>query len=101
QDADVPGPAADVQLQLAGLPGKTGRVLLRHYRVDGEHSNSYTAWKAIGSPQKPTPEQQAKLEAAGQLQLLDSPRWMNAREGKANVQFSLPLQGISLVTVTW
>ena len=30
----------------------------------------------MGSPQNPTAEQYAKLEAAGQLELLESPRWI-------------------------
>ena len=32
----------------------------------------------MGSPQQPTPEQYAQLERAGQLQTLESPRWIDA-----------------------
>ena len=39
------------------LPANAERVLLRHYRIDEGHSNSYTVWKQLGSPQDPTPEQ--------------------------------------------
>jgi xylan 1,4-beta-xylosidase len=101
QDDDTPGPAAPVKLSIAGLPANVNRTLLRHYRIDQEHSNAYSAWKAMGSPQKPSDEQQCKLEDAGQLQLFNSPRWASPRAGQTDLAFSLPLQGISLITLSW
>ena len=50
----------NVTLTIDGLPA--GRPTLTHYRVDSDHSNAYTAWKAMGSPQPPTPAQYAALE---------------------------------------
>jgi xylan 1,4-beta-xylosidase len=94
----VPGPDASVKIAVAGL--KDGRYLAHHYRIDGAHSNAYTVWKQLGSPQSPTPEQYAALERAGQLQELDSPRWMNARGGKLELAFPLPRQGVSLIRLT-
>jgi len=96
-DDDVPAPDADVHLDVAGVPGAAGRVLVRHYRIDQQHSNAYTLWKQMGSPQNPAPEQYAALEAAGQLQLLESPRWIPLRAGQAELSFHLPRQGVSLV----
>jgi xylan 1,4-beta-xylosidase len=101
QDDDTPGPAAPVKLSIAGLPAHINRTLLRHYRIDQEHSNAYSAWKAMGSPQKPSNEQQCKLEDAGQLQLFNSPRWVSPRAGQTELAFSLPLQGLSLITLSW
>ena len=101
RDDDVTGPAADVQLNISGLPSNANRLLLRHYRIDQDHSNSYTVWKQMGSPQRPTADQHEKLEAAGQLQLLDSPCWVNNDRGSQTVKFSLPLQGISLIELSW
>jgi len=100
-DDDVPAPASPVHLALAGLPAEAKRVLVEHYRIDGDHSNSYTVWQQMGSPQQPTPEQSAKLEAAGQLQLLRSPEWMTATDGRIDLQFDLPRQGVSLVRISW
>jgi len=100
-DDDVPAPDADVRLEIAGVPGMAARALVRHYRIDDSHSNAWTAWKAMGSPQHPTPEQYAKLEAYGQLQLADSPRWVDMRGGAASLKFSLPRQGVSLVDLSW
>jgi xylan 1,4-beta-xylosidase len=76
-------------------------VLVRHYRIDESHSNAWTAWKAMGSPQHPAPEQYARLAAAGQLQLADSPRWVDVRGGRAMLEFSLPRQGVSLMELSW
>lgn len=100
-DDDVPGPTAPIQVSIAGLPAGVSRVLLQHYRIDADHSNAYTVWKQMGSPQQPTPAQYAQLQAAGDLQLLDSPRWLDVREGRAAIPVDLPRQGISLLRLTW
>ena len=97
----VAGPAAEIHLHAAGISRDTKRVLIRHYRIDQTHSNAYTVWKQMGSPQKPNEEQYKTLEAAGQLQLLSSPHWTEARNGAVDLQFSLPLQGLSLVQLSW
>jgi len=76
-------------------------VLTRHYRIDQTHSNAYTTWKHLGLLQHPTPEQYAALEAAGRLQLLDAPQWMDARAGEVRFAFPLPRQAVSLLEVVW
>ena len=101
QDEDVSGPPAAIDLKLEGLPKDLTRVLVRHYRIDQDHSNAYTAWKGMNSPQHPSAEEYARLEAAGQLQLLNSPYWLSAMNGAGRVQFNLPLQAISLVDLSW
>ncbi|MGI8988069.1 MAG: GH39 family glycosyl hydrolase [Bryobacteraceae bacterium] len=100
-DDDLPAPGAKVQLEIRGLSNGATRVLLRHYRIDDAHGNSWTAWKKMGSPQQPSPEQYAALEAAGQLQELESPRWIEARGGSAKLDFTLPRQGVSLLQLSW
>ncbi len=101
QDDDVNGLPAAINLEISGMPKDAGRVLLRHYRVDDDHSNSYTRWKRMGGPQNPSEEQYQELEAAGQLQEIESPRWLDSTNGSAVVNFSLPLQGLSLLDVGW
>jgi xylan 1,4-beta-xylosidase len=98
-DSAKPGAPASIDLTISGLPA--GRMLSQHFRVDDEHSNSFEVWKKMGSPQQPTPEQYAVLEAAGQLQLLESPRWVSAEAGRLRVPFTLPLHGVSLIRLTW
>ncbi|HZT71069.1 MAG TPA: beta-xylosidase [Terriglobia bacterium] len=94
-------PPAKVNLRISGLPEDAGRVLITHYRIDNDHSNSCTLWKAMGSPQNPSADQIAKFKAAGQLQLLTSPRWFTARSGQVDLSFDLPRQAVSLVRVEW
>ena len=94
-DSGKPGPAATVELSVSGLP--PGRLLLQHYRVDDDYSNSYESWKKMGSPQQPTPEQYAQLERSGQLQLLESPRRITQQDGRVRIEFSLPRHGVSLL----
>ena len=100
-DFDVDRPDASVALHVAGLPPDAKRVLLHHYRIDRDHSNAFVVWKRLGSPQAPSPAQYQELESAGQSQLLESPRFLNSDAGKADVWFSLPCPGVSLVRITW
>lgn len=98
-DADVPMENAKVKVDIKNIPSK--KVLLHHYRIDKDHSNSYELWKRMGSPQNVSDEQYNQLEKAGQLQLLHSPKWIPTTNGAAVVEFSLPAQGVSLITVTY
>ncbi|HEU4893725.1 MAG TPA: hypothetical protein VFT47_19355 [Vicinamibacterales bacterium] len=98
-DDDLPGAAAEIDLTISGLPAS--RATLTHYRIDGDHSNSYARWKAMGSPQPPAPPQIAELERVGQLQTLSPPSPATISAGTARVSFTLPRQGVSLVIVRW
>ena len=100
-DDDVKGPDAPVRLRVAGVPSSAKRVLVRHFRIDEQHSNAYTEWKRMGSPQNPDRAQQAQLEASGQLQLLESPRWIARTAGDVELRFALPRQSVSLVQLVW
>jgi xylan 1,4-beta-xylosidase len=99
-DDAVPAAVAPVRLSLTGLPA-TGSVLVEHYRIDDTHSNAYTAWQQMGSPQHPTAEQTAALEDAGQLQFLHSPEWLPVKDGKLEMAFPMPRQSVSLLTIRW
>ncbi len=99
QPEDIPQPAEPLALDVVSRA--PDRVLMHHYRIDAGHSNSYSAWLRMGSPQQPTPEQYAELEAAGQLQLLESPRWIRSNEGRIQVRFDLPANSVSLVQFSW
>jgi xylan 1,4-beta-xylosidase len=99
-DDDLAGPEAPVKIQIAGLPASVKKVTLHHYRIDETHSNAWTAWKNMGSPQQPTAEQYKALEAAGQLQEL-KPAATVAVGKELNLDLSLPRQGISLLQLSW
>jgi xylan 1,4-beta-xylosidase len=98
-DDDLPAPAAAVELTIEGLPA--GRPTLTHYRVDREHGNSYEAWKKMGSPQQPTAAQYAELEQASRLHVLEAARQVTVNGGRVVVPFTLPRQGVSLITLSW
>jgi len=100
-DQDVDARAAPINLAITGLPESTPVMLVEHFRIDAHHSNAFTAWKQMGSPQSPSPEQYDQLQSAGQLQLLTSPAWTPIDHGQAHLQFTLPRQGVSLVRITW
>jgi xylan 1,4-beta-xylosidase len=97
-DDDLPADAADVDVIIKGIPAGVKKALLEHFRIDDTHSNSYTVWKAMGSPQSPMPEQYARLKESGQLELLQSPQWLDIQHGKATI---LPRPAISLLHVRW
>jgi xylan 1,4-beta-xylosidase len=96
---DLNVPATPVTVSVKSIPSQ--KVLLTHYRIDQEHSNSFTAWKKMGSPQAPSAAQIAELEKAGQLQMIGSPQWVNIKNGISTIQFDLPRQGVSLIKIGW
>jgi len=98
-DDDVAAAPAAIELRIDDVPVE--RVLLHHYRIDGDRSNAYEAWKRMGSPQSPTPDQYAKLERASELALLESPRWRSVRDDQLTLKFTLPRQGVSLLRLSW
>jgi xylan 1,4-beta-xylosidase len=100
-DAEKAGPSAQVAVNVTGLPKGVARARLMHYRIDDAHSNAYTVWKAMGSPQNPTPAQYAELKGKDGLQLLESPRWVAVKEGAVSVTTDLPHHSISLMQLDW
>jgi xylan 1,4-beta-xylosidase len=100
-DLNEPAPPAPTTVTIHGIPAGIERVLLEHYRIDEAHSNAYTVWQKMGSPQSPTSQQYAELKAAGQLQLLTSPQWLEVTNGELKISTNLPRQGISLLHLQW
>jgi xylan 1,4-beta-xylosidase len=100
-DDDVPGPVANVRLEVAGVPMWITSARVEHYRIDEEHSNAYTVWQRLGSPQHPTKDQYAQIEKAGKLARLDQPAAVSIRDGKALLEFNLPRKAVSLLVVEW
>lgn len=98
-DDDVPGPDADVQVTIEGLPIPDGPARLQHFRIDSTHSNAFEVWKTLESPQNPTPEQYAQIEKAGRLTPLREPSPIEVKAAKASIQFALPRQGVSLLII--
>jgi xylan 1,4-beta-xylosidase len=100
-DDDVPGAPAELTLHLEGLSLTNGNAKLDHFRIDENHSNAFAAWKRMGSPQQPSPQQYAELEKAGQLATLAPTQSAAVSNSTAKVTFELPRQAVSLVRLTW
>ena len=100
-DDDLPGPDANVNLTLDNLPFANGAVKLVHYRIDADHSNSYQAWLKMGSPLPLSDKQYSELEKAGQLAELEPQKNLRVKDGKLDLNFTLPRQGVSLLVLTW
>ena len=98
-DDDVPGPAANVEFSVEGLPADFAKATLRHFRIDEDHSNAYSAWKRMGQPQNPTPDQYAELEKAGQLGPLTPPEEITANHNKITLKSQLARQAVSLLVI--
>ncbi len=96
-DDDLPGPATATRIVLQHIPAKKVKVV--EYRIDEDHSNAYTAWKKIGSPQSVTAAQYRDLEQAGQLQRLYPPKTMDVRDGTLTMTITLPRQAVSLLRI--
>jgi xylan 1,4-beta-xylosidase len=99
-DDDAAAGGTNVRIEVSGMNFKKTGVLLSHYRIDETHSNAWTAWKKMGSPQQPSAEQYRALEAAGKLQEMEPPRW-TSKGGNTSIEITLPRQAVSLVRLWW
>ncbi|HWW68619.1 MAG TPA: hypothetical protein VN089_01640 [Duganella sp.] len=98
-DDDVIDAGSPVELRIAGIPAR--QVTLRHFRVDNDTSNSYSAWKRMGAPAKPTPAQIAALQQASELAQLGATSTVKTEDGRALVKMQLPRQAVSLVVLSY
>lgn len=100
-DVNLTAAPTMTNVTIKGIPGGIHRVLLECFRVDDQHSDAYTAWEKMGSPQHPDDGQYARLKSAGQLQLLKSPQWLDVRNGEVEIANALPRESVSLLLLTW
>jgi xylan 1,4-beta-xylosidase len=100
-DDDIPGPDANVSLTLNGLPPQTPNLRVHQFLIDQDHSNAFTAWKNMGSPAQPTPDQYAQLEKAGQLGEASKPEGVKNEGGSVQLHTQLARQAVSLFTLEW
>jgi xylan 1,4-beta-xylosidase len=100
-DDGIAGPEVAVELALQGISSAGKPARLTHYRIDDQHSNAYTAWQKIGSPQKPTLGEREALAKASELAQLEGPTSLECRDGQAKLRISMPRQSVSLVKLEW
>ena len=98
-DDDVEGSDAAVTIHLDGLNSDASAAKLTHYRIDEQHSNAFTVWKQMGSPQSPTDQQYAELERKGKLAMLSEPEELVIDGAQATIQLELPRAAVSLLVI--
>jgi xylan 1,4-beta-xylosidase len=98
-DADEETDAESVQVIIGNLPAI--KINISEYRIDKENSNSYEAWKKMGSPQAPTAAQVTELEKAGQLKLMNKIDKLMIAGGEVRFPISMPAQGVCLLKIDW
>ncbi|WP_342645683.1 beta-xylosidase [Mucilaginibacter sp. CSA2-8R] len=89
----------NVQVTVNGLTGQAATVT--RFKIDQEHSNAYTVWKNMGSPQKPTAAQISQLQKAGQLQQIGQPQRINIKNNTITIPSALARQDVELLKITW
>ena len=100
-DDDIEGPPAAIDLKVDRLPVQHGTVMVDEYRIDEQHSNAFTTWQKMGSPQQPSLAEYKKLEAAGQLQQSETQQKLKVEDGVVQVKAVLPRKAISLFILSW
>jgi len=81
------------------LPAAYRAVRVTHYRIDDTHSNAYTKWLELGSPQAPDDQALAKLKAAMQLQTLEPASAIEVENGRVLLDFEMPRFALSLIVL--
>lgn len=97
-DDDVASPAAEIALAVDGVPA--GRVHVQRFLMDAQHSNAYSAWQRIGSPEQPTAQQFMELQQAAKLETVDRSDSV-AHDGRVELDLKLERQGVMLVRLSW
>jgi xylan 1,4-beta-xylosidase len=95
----VPAESAPIQLKVKLPPDFGSKAQVIHYRIDDTHSNAYTKWLELGSPQNPSPEMLAELKAAMELEMLEPTKLIGITNDEATLNFELPRSGLSLVVL--
>ena len=93
----VPTESASIQLKVKLAPDFGSKAKVIHYRIDDTHSNAYTKWLELGSPQNPTPQMLAQLTTAMKLEMFKPEGFIDIIGGKASLSFELPRFGLSLI----
>lgn len=98
-DDDLPGPPAAIDIDLTGTPNGSPAVV--RTLIDEGHSNSFTAWLAMGSPQNPSTAQIQELEEASKLKPIDQATSVTPADSGCRIRFDLARQGVTLLELEW
>jgi xylan 1,4-beta-xylosidase len=100
QDDENKKTEALIKLNLENLAGK--KVTVTSYLVDENHSNAYTVWQKMGSPQTPSRQQIQDLQTIGRSSMLYVPQQtFGTINGNLDYHFKLEVQGEAVLKVSW
>jgi xylan 1,4-beta-xylosidase len=91
-------PERPVRVTIRGLGA--GPVLVRQWRIDSAHGNTYQAWRALGAPDYPSQADIERIADAGRLRPFEPERLELPSGGEIAIDLSLPLPSVSLLEVT-
>lgn len=90
--------STEVTVRVSGVPAESYSV--EEYRIDADHSNAHTVWKALGSPQDPSDDELASIHARQGLETVGSAREVSAGDdGSLIITTRLPLPAVSLLVL--
>ncbi|MGQ9631604.1 MAG: GH39 family glycosyl hydrolase [bacterium] len=87
-----------IEVTIENLPFDAVRY--KQYRIDRDHSNSYTEWVRQGRPQDPTPEQLMAIKHREGLELAEFLEYWDLEDHTFKRTFVLPMHGVALIELT-
>jgi xylan 1,4-beta-xylosidase len=88
-----------VNVVVSGVKASTVRV--KRYLIDQQHSNSYEAWKKMGSPQEVSEEQYKILEEAGKLKQISEEEVLEVRHETLTIPTQIEGQAVAFFVIEW
>jgi xylan 1,4-beta-xylosidase len=90
--------ATAITLRLQRLPF-SGSAKVSHWRIDAAHSNSHTAWRALGAPQDPSERELSAIAERQGLERLEPDQSVAVSDGALTLRIALPLPSVSLLEI--
>lgn len=92
-------PDVSVGVEIGGLRSFSGKVNVTHWRIDQQHSDAYSVWQDMGSPETPSKSEHQQLVESGKLKMLHDPTTIEVRNATVTLNFTLPIRGTSLLVL--
>jgi xylan 1,4-beta-xylosidase len=84
-----------VRVTIRGLGSEP--ILVRQWRIDSAHGNTYQAWQALGAPDYPSQAEIEQVADVGRLRQFEPERLELPSDGEVALDLSLPLPAVSLL----
>lgn len=88
-----------VRLDIQNLSYQSKKVQIQKYVINAQHSNAYSAWCKLGSPQDPTPKALKKIREREALQLVETVENFADPNGRLILSVALSMHGVCLLKI--